>query len=214
MQVMIYPSEVISKSDAVKQLGSVFLRGGDAAIADQYAKSWAAAARLRSENPNFTQDQLIKNATNNYLIQVSAAGAASGAIAAAPFFGFLSTIGSTAADLYFFGKVSVNHILLIAALHDLQLDDIELRRLTVLSSFLGEPNELSGTTDLADNFIANLNNKLSQRVIIKVGSKLLPAKAGAALPLFIGAAAAASLNARLAQQISANAVITIKLQAT
>ena len=82
MQVMIYPSEVISKSDAVKQLGSVFLRGGDAAIADQYAKSWAAAARLRSENPNFTQDQLIKNATNNYLIQVSAAGAASGAIAA------------------------------------------------------------------------------------------------------------------------------------
>jgi hypothetical protein len=34
------------------------------------------------------------------------------------------------------------------------------------------------------------------------------------LPLFIGAAAAASLNARLAQQISANAVTTIKLQAT
>lgn len=214
MLLMIYHSEMISKSDAVKQLGSLFIRGGEAALSDQYSKSWAIAASLRSKNPTFTQDQLIKTATNSYLVQVSAAGAASGAVAAAPFFGFLSTLGSAAADLYFFGKVSVNHILLIAALHDLQLEDIELRRLTVLSSFLGEPNELSRTTDVTDNFIANLNNKLAQRVIIKVGSKLLPVRAGAALPLFIGAAAAASLNAKLAQQISANAVTAIKLQAT
>jgi len=209
---MIYPSDVITKAEIVNQLGNLFIRGGEAGIAEQYAKSWAAAANLRASYPEYELDQLCKVATSKYVSQVSAAGAASGAIAAAPIFGLLSTVGSSAADLYFFGRTSVNHILLLAAMHDLQLEDEQLRRLTVLSSFLNEPNQLQLTDSATTNFIENLNNKLAQRVVIKVGAKLLPARAGAALPLLIGAATAAGINARIAKQISATALRTIKLQ--
>jgi hypothetical protein len=212
IKVMIYPSDVITKAAAINQLGNLFLRGGEAGIAEQYARSWAAAANLRAKYPDYELDQLCKVATNKFIGQVSAAGAASGAIAAAPIFGLVSTVGSTAADLYFFGRSSVNHILLLAAMHDLQLEDEQLRRLTVLSSFLNEPNHLQLTDSATTKFIENLNNKLAQRVVIKVGAKLLPARAGAALPLFIGAVTAAGINARLAQQISNNAFNAIRLQ--
>jgi hypothetical protein len=209
---MIYPSDVISKAEVINQLGNLFIRGGEAGITEQYARSWATAAGLRASYPDYALDQLCKIATRKYVSQVSAAGAASGAIAAAPVFGLLSTAGSSAADLYFFGRTSVNHILLLAAMHDLQLENEQLRRLTVLSSFLNEPNQLqlgnSGTTQ----FIENLNNKLAQRVVIKVGTKLLPVRAGAALPLLIGAVVAAGINARIANQISASALRTIRLQ--
>jgi hypothetical protein len=58
-----------------------------------------------------------------------------------------------------------------------------------------------------------MNQRLAERVAIKVGAKLLPMRAGAALPLFVGAATAATLNAKLAKQISSNALTVIKLQA-
>ncbi len=209
---MIYHSDVINKETAVKQLGNIFLRGGNASIGEQYARSWAAAAQLRTQLPAAGIDELCQRATTKYVSQVTAAGAITGAIAAAPYFGSISTIGSTASDLYIFGRTSINHVLLLAALHDLELTDPQLRRLTVLSSLL---NEQVPTQSLMESrsFIENLNQKLAERVAIKVGAKLLPMRAGAMLPLMIGAATAASLNAKLAKQISSNALNVIKLQA-
>lgn len=209
---MIYHSDVINKDAAVKQLGNLFLRGGNASLGEQYARSWAAAAQLRAQLPGAGIDQLCQRATIKYLSLVTATGAITGAVAAAPYFGAISTIGSTASDLYIFGRTSVNHVLLLAALHDLELTDPELRRLTVLSSLL---NEQVPTRSLIESksYIENMNQRLAERVAIKVGAKLLPMRAGAALPLLIGAATAASLNAKLAKQISSNALTVIKLQA-
>ncbi len=209
---MIYHSDVINKDAAVKQLGNLFLRGGNASLGEQYARSWAAAAQLRAQLPGAGIDQLCQRASIKYLSLVTATGAITGAVAAAPYFGTISTIGSTASDLYIFGRTSVNHVLLLAALHDLELTDPELRRLTVLSSLL---NEQVPTRSLIESksYIENMNQRLAERVAIKVGAKLLPMRAGAALPLLIGAATAASLNAKLAKQISSNALTVIKLQA-
>lgn len=209
---MIYHSDVINKDAAVKQLGNLFLRGGNASLGEQYARSWAAAAQLRAQLPGAGIDQLCQRASIKYLSLVTATGAITGAVAAAPYFGAISTIGSTASDLYIFGRTSVNHVLLLAALHDLELTDPELRRLTVLSSLL---NEQVPTRSLIESksYIENMNQRLAERVAIKVGAKLLPMRAGAALPLLIGAATAASLNAKLAKQISSNALTVIKLQA-
>jgi len=209
---MTYHSEMISKETAIKQLGNLFLRGGDVGISGQYAKSWATASDLRSRHPNHSVNQLCQVATNRYLIQVGSIGALSGAIAAAPYFGTMSTISSTAGDLFVFGKTSVNHVLLLAALHDLTLDEPQLRRLTVLSALIGESDSLQLAGE-SKRFIETLNKKLAEKVAIKVGAKLLPARLGAALPLFIGAAAGASLNAKLATNISKNALGIIKLQA-
>lgn len=209
---MTYHSEMISKEIAIKQLGNLFLRGGDTGVSEQYARSWAAASVLRSKNPNYSIDQLCQLAHNRYLIQVGSVGALSGAIAAAPYFGTMSTIGSTAGDLFIFGKTSVNYVLLLAALHDLPLDEPQLRRLTVLSALIGESESLQLAGE-SKNFIETLNKKLAERVAIKVGAKLLPARLGAALPLFVGAAAGASLNAKLASNISKNARGIIMLQA-
>ncbi|CAB4575015.1 unannotated protein [freshwater metagenome] len=209
---MIYHSDMINKDAAIKQLGNLFLRGGNASLGEQYARSWAAAAQLRAQLPGAGIDQLCQRASIKYLSLVTATGAITGAVAAAPYFGTISTIGSTASDLYIFGRTSVNHVLLLAALHDLELTDPELRRLTVLSSLL---NEQVPTRSLIESksYIENMNQRLAERVAIKVGAKLLPMRAGAALPLLIGAATAASLNAKLAKQISSNALTVIKLQA-
>ncbi|MTA40705.1 MAG: hypothetical protein F2563_02675 [Actinobacteria bacterium] len=203
---------MINKDAAIKQLGNLFLRGGNASLGEQYARSWAAAAQLRAQLPGAGIDQLCQRASIKYLSLVTATGAITGAVAAAPYFGTISTIGSTASDLYIFGRTSVNHVLLLAALHDLELTDPELRRLTVLSSLL---NEQVPTRSLIESksYIENMNQRLAERVAIKVGAKLLPMRAGAALPLLIGAATAASLNAKLAKQISSNALTVIKLQA-
>lgn len=212
MKVMIYHSDVIGKEAAIKQLGNLFLRGGEAAISEQYAKSWAAAAKLRVALPGESLSSLCDRARTHYVAQVAAAGAASGAISAAPYFGTLSTISSTAADLYFFGRSSINHVLLLAALHDLELSESQLRRLTVLSSLLDQAVPQSNLLE-SKSFVENMNQKLAERVAIKVGAKLLPIRAGAALPLLAGAATAATLNARLANQISTGALAVIKLQA-
>jgi hypothetical protein len=209
---MIYHSDVIDKDAAIKQLGNLFLRGGNASLAEQYARSWAAAAQLRAQLPGAGIDQLCQRASVKYLAQVTATGALTGAIAAAPYFGTISTVGSTASDLYIFGRTSVNHVLLLAALHDLELTDSELRRLTVLSSLLNEQVPSKSLIE-PKSFIENMNQRLAERVAIKVGAKLLPMRAGAALPLFVGAATAATLNAKLAKQISSNALTVIKLQA-
>lgn len=209
---MIYHSEMLNKETAIKQLGNLFLRGGEAGIADQYAKSWATANSLRLKHDQAQRSDLIRIANNQYLAKVSAAGAASGAIAAAPYFGTFSTVSSTAADLFYFGKASVTHILLLAALHDLELTEPQLRRLTVLSSLIGE-NEPINALGEARPFIESMNQKLAERVAIKVGAKLLPARMGAALPLMVGAATAATINARIAKQITTNALSVIKLQA-
>ena len=209
---MIYHSDVINKDAAIKQLGNLFLRGGNASLGEQYARSWAAAAQLRAQLPGAGIDQLCQRASIKYVAQVTATGAITGAVAAAPYFGTISTIGSTASDLYIFGRTSVNHVLLLAALHDLELTDPELRRLTVLSSLLNQQVPAQNLIE-SKSFIENMNQRLAERVAIKVGAKLLPMRAGAALPLFIGAATAASLNAKLAKQISSNALSVIKLQA-
>jgi hypothetical protein len=203
---------MVSKEVALKYLGNLFLRGGDSEIAEQYAKSWASAADLRAKYPNQTRDQLCAIASNKFLIRVGSTGAVSGAIAAAPYFGTISTATTTAGDLFLFGKLSVNHVLLLAALHDLPLDEPQLRRLTVLSSLVGEATHLDYAGE-SKNFIETFNKKLAERVAIKIGAKLLPARVGAALPLFVGAATGASLNARLANQISSNARGIIRLQA-
>lgn len=209
---MIYHSEVVNKATLIKQLGGIFLNGASSTLDETYAKSWAAAAEIRSSMPSASTDALCQRARNKYLTQVSLVGAASGAIVAAPFLGTLSTLGSTAGDLYYFGRASVNHVLLLAALHDLELTDPQLRRLTVLSSLLNEPLSTANIIE-SKSFIENMNQKLAERVVIKVGTKLLPIRAGAALPLLVGAATAASLNAKLAKQLSVNSLNVIRLQA-
>lgn len=203
---------MFNKETAIKQLGNLFLKGGESSLAEKYARSWAAATSLRLNHDQVQPSELIRIATNQYIAKVSTAGAAAGAIAAAPYFGALSTVSSTAADLFYFGKTSVNHILLLAALHDLELSEPQLRRLTVLSSLIGEVEPLNSLSE-AKPFIESMNQKLAERVAIKVGAKLLPARMGAALPLMVGAATAASINARIAKQISTNALSVIKLQA-
>ncbi len=110
--------------------------------------------------------------------------------------------------------LEARHILTLAALHDLPLEDLQQRRLTVLSSLLSDKDLKDVKSDDSEQLIDVLNNKIAQRVILKVGARLLPARAGAALPLFAGALAAATLNARIAQNISKNALKRIKLQAT
>lgn len=209
---MIYHSRMINKEQLIRQVGQLFLNGSEASIADQYASSWARANLLRTNYPLATTDELCQIAAKKYLAQVAAIGGGAGAIAAAPYFGTLATIGSAAGDIFLVGKTSVNHVLLLAALHDLILDEPQLRRLTVRSSLAAQPTphslELTSTS-----FVENLNRKLAERVIIKVGAKLLPARASAALPMLVGAAAAASLNAKFATQININALAVIKLQA-
>jgi hypothetical protein len=211
---MIYPSDVTSAASKARKVGVLFLKGGEAAIAEQYAKAWGDAASLRADNPGKDIDQLSRLIANRYLLEVTASGAASGAVAAAPFLGLISTLGSSAADLYLFGRSTARHILTLAALHDLPLEDLQQRRLTVLSSLLSDQDLKDVKSDDSEQLIDVLNNKIAQRVILKVGARLLPARAGAALPLFAGALAAATLNARIAQNISKNALKRVKLQAT
>jgi hypothetical protein len=157
---MIYPSDVSSAASKARKVGVLFLKGGEAAIAEQYAKAWGDAASLRADNPGKDIDQLSRLIANRYLLEVTASGAASGAVAAAPFLGLISTLGSSAADLYLFGRSTARHILTLAALHDLPLEDLQQRRLTVLSSLLSDQDLKDVKSDESEQLIDVLNNKI------------------------------------------------------
>ncbi|MFD1716891.1 hypothetical protein [Georgenia deserti] len=95
-------------------------------------------AAVRRENPGITPAEAIKRLEKQYLRSSARLGGAVGAAAAYPGVGTLAATGLTGAQTAAFLSASANHVMAVAAVHGVAVDDVERRRTLLLAALLGE----------------------------------------------------------------------------
>lgn len=180
----------------------------DKALVSQEAVAVANIARLRRVHPNKTPAQLVTYLNRVYLGAVTATGAGAGAAAIVP--NGVVQAPVAVAEMLSFLEVSVLYTLSIAAIHGVDTEDAERRKLLVMVALIGN----SGTKKIVDPLIARTaphlgkkavqaipmaaidaaNKVLGPRFITKYGTKQGVLVLGKQVPVFIGVAIGAGGN--------------------
>lgn len=112
----------------------VVRRGFEKALMAQQPLAVANVARLRRVHPGMSPRELLMYLDRAYLIAVTTTGGAAGATAVVPGAG----IPGALVDMAAFTEASVLYVLSCAELHGLHPDDLERRRLLVLTVLIGD----------------------------------------------------------------------------
>ncbi|HHW84087.1 MAG TPA: hypothetical protein GX743_09820 [Actinomycetales bacterium] len=94
--------------------------------------------RLREANPNASPERIVELLERDYLKQVARVGGTVGATAAVPAFGTAVAVGLAGVQFAEFLTDSALHVMAVADVHGVPLDDVERRRALLLSTLLGE----------------------------------------------------------------------------
>ncbi|PBC94769.1 hypothetical protein BX281_2692 [Streptomyces sp. Ag82_O1-15] len=192
----------MSKADDAKNLVQQVL---DKALVAQQPRARKNVERLRRVHPDDTPQELIRRLDRYYLASVTASGGASGAAGVVPGAG----IPTALADVMVFTEASVFYTLSLAEVHGLHPEDLERRRLLVLTVLLGDGakkalDKTIGRTGpywarrivsaIPMSAINKANNVLGPRFITKYGTKQGVLVLSKQVPLGIGAALGAGGN--------------------
>ena len=159
-------------------------------------------ARLRRVHPDKTPPELISYINKWYLGAVTASGTGAGTAAVVP--NGVAQTSAAVLDLVTYLEASVFYILSLAEIHDLDLEDLERRKMLVTAVLLGN----SASSKLLDKVIGRAapywgkklvealpmeavkqaNKILGPRFITKWGTKTGVLVLGKQVPLMIGAA--------------------------
>ncbi len=110
-------------------LGKAVLKGIDKAVEDR----WGRALERAAEAEGTTVDDRVGDVLQSFRRELTAVGAATGAVAAAPGFGTATAAGALAADLGWFAMRATDMIMTIGALHGHTESSVEERRAWVLA---------------------------------------------------------------------------------
>jgi hypothetical protein len=181
-------------------VGNIVVSALNKAVESQYPVAQNTVARLRRLNPDKGPTELISLLKKIYLGTVGSTGAASGASAVVPN-GFVQTAVAFA-DLGTFLEASVLYIFALADIHGLDTEDIERRKLLVMTALLGDQSAKTVVQPLLNrtvpywgraivdsipmSSIKAANNILGKRFITKYGTKQGILVLGKQIPLFIG----------------------------
>ncbi|MFC7406245.1 hypothetical protein [Georgenia alba] len=102
------------------------------------AKGADRVAELRRERPGITPAEAIAHLEKRYLARAARLGGAVGAAAAWPGIGTVSALGLTGAQSLAFLTSSAEHVMAVAAVHGIDVEDVERRRTLLLAALLGE----------------------------------------------------------------------------
>jgi hypothetical protein len=192
----------MSKVDDAK---SLVQRGLDKALVAQQPLARKHVERLRRVHPSDTPQELIRRLDRYYLAGITASGGASGAAGIVPG----AAIPTGLADTMLFTEASVLYTLSLAEVHDLHPEDLERRKLLVLTVLLGDGavkalDKAVGRTGpywarrivsaIPMSAINRVNKVLGPRFITKYGTKQGVLVLSKQVPLGIGAALGASGN--------------------
>ncbi|GAA4288432.1 hypothetical protein [Georgenia daeguensis] len=95
-------------------------------------------AELRREHPDLSPAELVALLEKRYLRRASRLGGAVGATAAVPGVGTVTALGLTTVQTVAFLSASANHVMGLASIHGVKVDDVERRRSLLLAAMLGE----------------------------------------------------------------------------
>lgn len=192
----------MSKANDAKSLIQQAL---DKALVAQQPLAGKNVERLRRVHPGDSPQDLIRRLDRQYLAGVTVCGGASGAAGIVPGAG----IPAAAADVVLFTEASVFYTLSLAEVHGMHPEDVERRRLLVLTVLLGDkavrtPDKAIKRTGpywarriveaIPMSAINRANNILGPRFITKYGTKQGVLVLSKQVPLGIGAALGAGGN--------------------
>jgi hypothetical protein len=187
--------------------------GTERAIADRADSARKAVAALRRAHPTWSNDRLAKHVVDKYVATVSLVGAGAGVTAAIPAVGFVAGLAVTAVDLGVYGFSTARMILTVAAVYDIDLTRQDIRRTHVLGILAGDEAaiasaaEFAGRTEkLTASSVQLLNNRLARNVSLRVGARMLSARAASLIPLGIGALAGGGVNYLLGRGVGERAI--------
>lgn len=175
--------------------------GFDKSLEVQHPVAAKNVDRLRRVNPDKSPAEMIDYLNKFYLRTVTATGAGAGATAAIPN-GWVQ-LPAAAADLLAFLEASVLYTLSIAEVHGVDVEDVERRRLLVMSVLVGNAAATSALEPLIGrtapywgkkivqsipmSTINAANRVLGPRFVTKYGVKQGVLVLGKQVPLFVGA---------------------------
>lgn len=192
----------MSKADDAK---SLVQQGLDKALVAQQPLAKKNVERLRRIHPDDTPQELIRRLDRYYLASVTASGGVSGAAGIVPGAG----IPTALADVMLFTEASVLYTLSLAEVHGIHPEDLERRKLLVLTVLLGDAavsalDKVVGRTGpywarrivgaIPMSAINRANKVLGPRFVTKFGTKQGVLVLGKQVPLGIGAALGAGGN--------------------
>lgn len=203
----------------VGTLGKIILKAVDKAVADRWDNALAYAAEAEGDTTRQRVDDLIAR----FRRELTAVGAATGAVAAAPGLGTVAAGTALAADLGWFGMRATDLIMAIGAAHGHTEATMEERRAWVLAvlafgeeaadEFLGllqgaNPATAALTSEqlkakmattvggdaITLDAIRKINASMATRVIEKYGARRSALAVGKILPFGVGAAIGGAAN--------------------
>ncbi len=175
----------------------------------------ARVAKMQTEYPGITTEQMAKKLGRRFRNTVTASGAAAGAVAAAPGVGTAAGIAATAPDLYLFMRESAVYVLAMAQIHGVRALDADERRAVVLMVLVG--GSLAAGTNKAIGHagpnvakiivqkvpaqtLREINKYLGRHFITKYGTKSGGLVLSKHVPLGIGVVVGGGANAAFATQ--------------
>ena len=168
--------------------------------------------RVRARRRDASAADVVRLLERRYLAAVTAIGAASGGAAAVPGAGTGASLASAALEISAFTEATALFALAMAEVHDLRIDDPQVRRALVLAVLLGDTGVEVAEIAAADagsrwaqvvarrapeETIRRVNHALSRHFMARFGSRQGALALGRALPLGIGAGIGAAGNVAL-----------------
>lgn len=182
--------------------------GFDKALEAQYPLAVENVERLRRVHPDKSPADLLSHVNKIYLGAVASTGACAGAAAAVPN-GWVQ-VPAAFADLLAFLEASVLYTLSVAEIHGLDVEDVERRRLLVMSVLVGNSAATATLEPLIGRSVPywgrqivkaipmsavdKANKVLGPRFVTKYGTKQGVLVLGKQVPLFVGAGIGAGGN--------------------
>lgn len=212
-------------SPVLDAVGKAVLAAVDKAVEDR----WDRARRLAAEAEGDSVEERVRSIHRSFKKELSAVGAASGALAAAPVLGTTAAASALVADLGWFAMRATDLVMAIGAAHGHTESTVDERRAWVLSvlafgedaakefralvdtvddgSFTGGERisarlaSLAGSDAATLDALRRINTSLASTVVTKYGSRRSILAVGKLLPFGIGAVVGGSANYALIRSV-------------
>ena len=214
---------------AMNAVGKAVLLAVDKAVEDRWERALGVAADAEGD----TVEEKVRSISKVFRRELSAMGAASGAVAAAPGLGTTAAASALVADLGWFAMRSTDLVMAIGAVHGHTNSSVEERRAWVLSilafgedaanqfsSLLSEIDTgalvggerisarlagLAGGDAATLDALRRINTSLATKVVTKYGSRRSVLAVGKLLPFGVGAVVGGTANYGLIRVVGSQA---------
>ncbi|MGO1739761.1 MAG: hypothetical protein ACTHYM_12270 [Actinomycetaceae bacterium] len=173
----------------------------DSAIRVEGRRSRSRVRRLRQRMWRSSPERLVARLEREYVRSAARLGGAVGATAALPVLGTAVAVGLTSAQVAAFVDASARHVLAVAEVHGIKLEDAERRRTLLLAALLGKEGARAvsggvgvGTlawarttlSHLSSGSVRSINKALAKRLAGQGARRGVGAVAGRLAPFGIG----------------------------